>query len=95
MPNNAGMEQISPVAKAAKIVGGLTELARLIGVSVPTVHEWKTNRRPVPVLRVSDIVRVTQGAVTRQDLRPDDWQAIWPELVQSTPAQAESAGQGV
>jgi DNA-binding transcriptional regulator YdaS (Cro superfamily) len=22
----------------------------------------------------------TDGAVTRRDLRPDDWQAIWPEL---------------
>lgn len=22
----------------------------------------------------------TKGEVTRQDLRPDDWQQIWPEL---------------
>lgn len=27
------------------------------------------------------IERVTGGAVTRRDLRPDDWHQIWPELV--------------
>lgn len=26
------------------------------------------------------IERETFGAVTRRDLRPDDWQQIWPEL---------------
>lgn len=26
------------------------------------------------------IERNSEGAVTRRDLRPDDWQAIWPEL---------------
>lgn len=29
-----------------------------------------------------------KGAVTRQDLRPNDWQLIWPEL---TPKQKEVA----
>lgn len=28
------------------------------------------------------IERATDGAVTRQDLRPSDWQDIWPELVE-------------
>ena len=27
------------------------------------------------------IESVTAGAVTRRDLHPDDWQIIWPELV--------------
>ena len=27
------------------------------------------------------IEQATDAAVTRRDLRPDDWQAIWPELV--------------
>lgn len=26
--------------------------------------------------------RESAGAVTRRDLRPDDWQLIWPELAQ-------------
>jgi len=28
----------------------------------------------------SAIERATNGAVTRQDLRPHDWWLIWPEL---------------
>jgi DNA-binding transcriptional regulator YdaS (Cro superfamily) len=27
------------------------------------------------------IERATAGAVTRRDLRPDDWGDIWPELI--------------
>lgn len=27
--------------------------------------------------------RESAGAVTRRDLRPDDWQDIWPELAES------------
>lgn len=28
----------------------------------------------------ASLERETQGLITRQSLRPDDWQAIWPEL---------------
>lgn len=31
-------------------------------------------------LNGADIEEITNGAVTRLDLRPDDWQRIWPEL---------------
>ena len=31
-------------------------------------------------LRIT-IEQATKGAVTRQALRPDDWQKIWPELI--------------
>lgn len=27
------------------------------------------------------VEKESDGAVTRQELRPDDWAAIWPELV--------------
>lgn len=33
------------------------------------------------------IERATGGAVTRKDLRPNDWQDIWPELSQSLNGQ--------
>ena len=36
-----------------------------------------------PVLCVL-IERATGGQVTRKDLRPNDWQDIWPELAQPT-----------
>jgi len=31
-------------------------------------------------LRCVSISQATKGAVTLQDLRPNDWQKIWPEL---------------
>lgn len=80
MPNNRGMEHISPVEKAIQIVGGSTALARLLGVTPPTVHEWKVGKRPVPIERCLAIERATSGAVTRLDLRPNDYLEIWPEL---------------
>lgn len=38
------------------------------------------------------IEQATDGAVTRKDLRPDDWHRIWPELVDADhPAPIEKA----
>jgi DNA-binding transcriptional regulator YdaS (Cro superfamily) len=91
MPNNLGMKQISPIEKAIQIVGGLTALARLVGVAPPTVHEWKTGKRPVPIERCLAIERATSGAVTRLDLRPDDYLDIWPELAEAQAAPAQAA----
>jgi len=34
--------------------------------------------------RCPAIERATNGAVRRQDLRPDDWHLIWPELAERT-----------
>jgi DNA-binding transcriptional regulator YdaS (Cro superfamily) len=41
-----------------------------------------------PAVAVS-IERLSDGQVTRQELRPDDWADIWPELAQAKrPARA-------
>ena len=34
--------------------------------------------------------QATKGAVTRQDLRPDDWRRIWPELIKPKRKQQEA-----
>lgn len=36
------------------------------------------------------IERVTKGEVTRRDLRPGDWQDIWPELALPSPQLKEA-----
>lgn len=36
---------------------------------------------PVPPIRCLAIESATGGIVSRSDLRPDDWQKIWPEFV--------------
>lgn len=66
-----------------------TDLARLISVPAQLMWQWARGKRPVPIERCVAIERATDGAVTRQDLRPDDWRDIWPELADATPAPAQ------
>lgn len=78
MPYHARMVEIK---RACDLVGGISKMAGLLGISGPTVSQWCTGIRPVPIERCVAIERATDGAVTRRDLRPDDWHEIWPELV--------------
>lgn len=42
-------------------------------------------------LNGADIELITGGKCRRQDLRPDDFARIWPELATPAPAQQEAA----
>jgi len=68
------------VAIACDVVGGMGVLSRLLGVSAPTVSQWKSGVRPIPIERCAAIEKITGGKVTRQEMRPKDWHLIWPEL---------------
>lgn len=68
------------IEKACSIVGGQTALAKAIGVTTPTVNQWVSGIRPVPVERCVAIELATGGKVSRKHLRPNDWKKIWPEL---------------
>lgn len=68
-------------------LGGTFAVAELAGVKPPSVSEWKSNNR-IPddkLLRLAPVAH-ERGIVTRQELFPNDWQAIWPELIE--PAKA-------
>ena len=79
------------VTEAIDSLGGVTAVARLCGVKPPSVWEWK-RRGSIPIERCAAIERATGGAVTRKDLRPDDWARIWPELDDTNhPAPVEEA----
>jgi DNA-binding transcriptional regulator YdaS (Cro superfamily) len=69
--------------------GGPVAVARICGVSQPSVTNWR--RRGVPIERCVQIERATNGAVMRWDLRPDDWAAIWPELAERADAPKPAA----
>ncbi len=56
-------------------------LASKLGVSPSYLSQMANGQSPISAERCVEIWRETQGAVTRQHLRPDDWQRIWPELV--------------
>ena len=69
-------------------------LAREIGVSPVMVSQWASGPRVAPIERCVPIERATSGEVTRRDLRPDDWAAIWPELADNTPQIQPQASAG-
>ena len=56
------------------------DFCRSIGVSPALLHQWIRNIRPVAVQHCAAIEAETKGVVTRKDMRPDDWEKIWPEL---------------
>lgn len=60
--------------------GRALTLSKDIDVPPSFVSKMVAGSKAVPVERCVPIERATGGAVTRQDLRPDDWQDIWPEL---------------
>lgn len=67
----------------------VSELAALVHVSATQMRQWVhgyAGRIPRPANCVA-IEFATGRRVTRPDLRPDDWQDIWPELIPLYPAQ--------
>lgn len=74
------MNQQNLIKLAVEEVGGLTALANALGVRPPTVHQWLTVARPIPLRFCFPIEVATNGKVKRQDLRPNDAHLIWPDL---------------
>ena len=66
--------------------GGIARLARQVNAQPQLMWQWASGVRPVPIERCVPIERATDGAVSRIDLRPDDWHEIWPELAPVPPA---------
>lgn len=75
--------------RAIELAGGVGKLAASIGVVQSAVSNWKA-RGAVPVEHCAAIEVAVGGLVRRQDLRPEDWQRIWPELA----TQHQVVGQG-
>ena len=57
------------LSKAFTLFGSQAKLARALNIAPMAVSKWKTNG--VPPERALEIERLTSGAITRQDLRPD------------------------
>lgn len=74
--------------------GRQTELAKSLGCDPQLVWQWSRGARPVPIARCTAIEMATSGAVTRRELRPDDWQRIWPELKKRKDSPKVHEGQG-
>lgn len=46
------------------------------------VYPWTSGLRPFPPEHCVTLERESGGALSRKMLRPGDWQAIWPELIE-------------
>ena len=69
------------VSRAVEFFGTQVALARFLGYDdLRNISPWVSGKRPFPAEHCVSIEKGTKGAVTRKDLRPNDWQAIWPEL---------------
>ncbi|WP_341894709.1 molecular chaperone TorD family protein [Ferrovibrio terrae] len=64
------------LSKAITLVGGQTQLARLLGVKQANVWHWLNKADRVPGEYVLAIESATGGQVTRHDLRPD----LYPDV---------------
>lgn len=63
------MRRMDALDRAIVVFGTQTALAEALGIKSPSISQWRSRR--VPAERCLDIERVTNGVVTRYDLRPD------------------------
>lgn len=78
------INRLGPAARA--------EFESVAGTSIGYLRKARTVGQVLGAQLCVDIERATHGAVTRRDLRPDDWHRIWPELVTADhPAPTEAA----
>ena len=66
--------------RAIKIIGTQQTTADTLGVRQSTLAGW-LKREQVPAQYCAMLEIATGGQIIREELWPDDWQRIWPELV--------------
>lgn len=84
---------VAALVKAADECGGVSKLAAALQIGQNVVSNWKARGTFIDPLHCVAIERRTDGRVKRQDLRPNDWHLIWPELVQAVTPRPELAEQ--
>ena len=87
--------QKSPMGVACDIVGSQAEMARILDLSPAMVNQMVKRARPVPAEHCKSVERFTNGLISVQMLRPDDWKKIWPELVKRKQAKPDEPWDGV
>ncbi|WP_367184448.1 transcriptional regulator [Ferrovum sp.] len=57
------------------------EIARACNTSIGYIRKASSTGQPLSPVRCVAIEQISQGVVSRKDLRPKDWHLIWPELI--------------
>lgn len=64
--------------------GNATHIATTLCVGNAYISQLASGYRTISPVRAVQIEKITNGLVSRQELRPDDWHLLWPELIKST-----------
>lgn len=62
--------------------GTATELAEKLAISLSFLSQMASGVSAISPERCVAIEQATVGMVTRKELRPNDWDRIWPELAE-------------
>lgn len=68
--------------------GNATQLALTLDIPLSYLSQMATGDRSVSPERALAIEVATNGVVTRQELRPNDFWRIWPDLAHLAPQKA-------
>ena len=65
------------------LLGGTGKVAKMCDVEPAAVSQWKIRGIPADkyMFLGAKIEKESHGLVTRQDLFPNNWYLIWPELL--------------
>ncbi|WP_343499225.1 transcriptional regulator [Achromobacter denitrificans] len=66
--------------------GTASGLAKALSISPSYLSQMASGQAPISPERSVAIERATAGAVSRRELRPEDWQRIWPEMAEARAA---------
>jgi len=66
-----------------ELLGGAKKVAMKTNVTVQAVYQWRNSAIPVDKLMMlaALLEKESHGLITRQELFPNCWHWIWPELV--------------
>lgn len=62
--------------------GNAAQLAKRLGVGASYISQLASGHRRASAGTSAKIEEFTSNLVTRKDLRPKDWESIWPELAE-------------
>ena len=71
----------------AEVESGKSELSKQMGVSEDQIYQWANGVRMARPESCVRIEALTGGKVTRQELRPNDFWLIWPDLAKFAPTE--------
>lgn len=83
MVGGRGKQAVTPqdaLRRAVEIAGSQAALARILGISQPSVWKWLDKGKPLPAEHVHTVVAAT--GISKEELRPD----LFGEVARVVPA---------